>query len=70
MRYDRVASSEDEEDVQLEATAKNLTPVHPSIKVQCYQGWHFLGFAAMQSVVIMILLILVIVMAGWTSSTG
>lgn len=68
MRYDRVTASEDEEDVQLEATAQNLTPLHPHIKGQCYQGWYLLGFAAIQSVVIVILLILVIVMAGRMSS--
>lgn len=32
MRYDRVASSEDEEDVQLKATAGNLTPLNRTSK--------------------------------------
>ncbi|KAJ5645840.1 hypothetical protein N7490_002212 [Penicillium lividum] len=68
MRYDRVASSEDEEDAKLEATTQDLTPPHPFIKRRCYQRWHLLGFAAIQSVVIVILLILVIVMAGRSSS--
>ncbi|KAJ5993020.1 hypothetical protein N7451_008744 [Penicillium sp. IBT 35674x] len=68
MRYDRVASSEDEEDVQLKATAHNLTPPHPYIKGKCYQGWILLGFTAIQSVVIVTLLILVIVMARRSSS--
>ncbi|KAJ5758447.1 hypothetical protein N7520_005603 [Penicillium odoratum] len=68
MRYDRVASSEDEESVKLEATTQVLTPPHPYIKRRCYQGWHLLGLAAIQSVVIVILLILVIVVADRSSS--
>lgn len=54
MRYDRVASSEDEEDVQLKTTTENLTPLHPYIKVKSYQGWYLLGFATIRSVVIVI----------------
>ncbi|KAJ5715961.1 uncharacterized protein N7483_013142 [Penicillium malachiteum] len=68
MRYDRVASSEEEEDVQLKATPQNLTPPHPYIQGQGYQRWYLLGFAAIQSVVIVILSVLVIIMTGRTSS--
>ncbi|KAJ6004765.1 hypothetical protein N7540_012564 [Penicillium herquei] len=68
MRYDRVASSEDEEDVQLKGTAQNPTTPHPYINGQGYQRWCLLGFAAIQSVVIVILSVLVIVMTGRTSS--
>ncbi|KAJ5703469.1 hypothetical protein N7493_011858 [Penicillium malachiteum] len=67
MRYDRVASHEDEESVQIKETAQNSTSLHFYIKEKCYQGWHLLIFAAIQSVVIVILLILVLAKAGRTS---
>ncbi|KAJ5722016.1 hypothetical protein N7488_000051 [Penicillium malachiteum] len=68
MRYDRVASSEDEEDVQIKAPTQDLTLPRPYIKGKGYQKWYSLGFAAIQSVVIVGLLVLVSVMAGRMSS--
>ncbi|KAJ5921586.1 hypothetical protein N7454_009060 [Penicillium verhagenii] len=67
MRYDRVASSEKEEGLQLKTKPPHSTPLHPYIKGQCYQRWYLMGFAAAQSVVIVILSVLLIVMAGRTS---
>ncbi|KAJ5709549.1 hypothetical protein N7493_009840 [Penicillium malachiteum] len=68
MRYDRVASSEDEEEVQIKATTQDLTPSQLYLERKGYQRWYFLGFAAIQSVVIVGLLVLVSVIAGRMSS--